>query len=114
MALNGASSAENIRFLMSNGKTYTALRGDKPLMCAGLIEMWPGRAQAWALLSADIRLNLLALTRVAAIYLDNCPYHRVEAGVRWAELLGFRREGRMVKYGPDQADHWLYARQGAL
>jgi hypothetical protein len=31
-------------------------------------------------------------------------------GIRWAKLLGFEPEGVLSKYGPDGADHILYAK----
>ena len=33
-----------------------------------------------------------------------------EEGIRWAEALGFEREGLMRKHGPTKLNHYLYAR----
>ena len=50
--------------------------------------------------------------------IEGMELHRVQAnvvcefipGVQWLERMGFKLEGKMHKYGPDGADHYLYAR----
>lgn len=90
------------------GKTYEAgysfslLDDDaKTLACAGLIEVWPGRASAWALLSADIAgAGMLRMVRAIKREFDLQKFERIEAyvdhefepGHRLMRLLGFENE----------------------
>ena len=36
---------------LANGLAYAAVEGDTVLACAGLLPMWEGRAEAWALMT---------------------------------------------------------------
>lgn len=96
---------------------------DEPIVCGGLIEMWEGRATAWAIMGASAKGTQImkAITRTARMYADIAlknRYHRIEMtsradfpqGCHWAKMLGFRWEGLMKKYGPFGEDHILYAR----
>lgn len=86
--------------------------------CAGIAECWPGRAEAWTLLAPDAFDVFRQIHRTVRDVLADCPWHRVEmkvdadhaAAVRWAEHLGFEREGLMRKYTADRRDVYLYAK----
>ena len=102
------------------GYAWTAWAGDSPIICAGIIEVWEGRAYAWALLSQDAGEYMLAMTREIRSRLSALPFRRVEmavaagfsAGCRWAKLLGFECEtpSPMRGYLPNGGSAWLYAR----
>lgn len=102
------------------GNSWTALVGGRPIACAGLVEVWEGRAYAWALLATDVGPHLLAVTREIRSRLAATPCRRIEmavadgfdAGCRWARLLGFYCETPqpMRGYLPDGRAAWLYAR----
>ena len=102
------------------GLSWTALAAAMPICCGGLVEMWPGRAYAWSIVSADAGPHMLALTREIRSLLSRTPFARIEmavaadfdAGRRWAELLGFVCEtpAPMHRYLPDGRDAYLYAR----
>lgn len=106
--------------LVPDGQSWTALVAARPICCGGLVEMWPGRAYAWTVLSEDAAPHLLALTRGIRSLLDAAPFARVEMAVvadfkegrRWAQLLGFVCEtpSPMRNYFPDGRDAYLYAR----
>jgi len=100
-------------------KAWTILRDDRVLAIGGLVEFWPNRAQAWAVLNEDnLPYDLLAVTREALIVLNDAKYRRIEMcvkvgfehGERWARVLGFTREGRMTCYDPFGNDNWMYTR----
>lgn len=99
--------------------SYTAVVGGRVVACGGLIEYWPGRAEAWAVLDATSRKEFLAVHNAARRVLDLGLFRRVEAvvetgfatGHRWLLALGFRMEApRMLRYGADGRDYSLYAR----
>ena len=100
------------------GVGWTGLLDGQVVGCAGIVECWPGRAEAWTLLAPDCFDVFRHIHRVVRRVLADSPWHRVEmkvdvdheAAVRWAEHLGFVREGLMRKYTADQRDVFLYAR----
>lgn len=86
---------------------------------AGLTIVWPGRALAWCFLSAEFpRTAWVAATRAARRVLDGVDIRRVEADIadgfapagRWAQMLGFRHEGKMRAYWADGSDYHRWAR----
>ena len=96
--------------VVENGKTY---------IVAGIVEHWPGRAIAWAMLDREAGSRMLAATRAVRRFLDGCGVRRVEMAVdcdfpaahRWARLLGFHMEcERMQAYTPEGRDCALYVR----
>lgn len=88
------------------------------LGCAGLVEVWRDRAIAWALVTPAALHHWVAVHRLVRDVLRDAPWRRVEmhvdvdhdAAVRWAERLGFVREGRMRAFTTDGRDCYLYAR----
>ncbi len=117
--LQSALTAEYAEELCAQaGVAWAAVADGRTIACAGLLEMWPGRAQGWALFSAAALGNFVGIHRMAKRVLCDSAWQRVEvtvdaghaAGVRWAERLGFTLEGRMRKYTSDGRDCLLYAR----
>jgi hypothetical protein len=104
--------------LKRSGPCFTALDGDQVMACAGVLKMWENRDQAWALLSADSGRMFVPIYRGIRRFLEMHDTRRIEAtvdsefaaGHRLMQMLGFRREGRMVAYLPDGRDCDLYAR----
>lgn len=86
--------------------------------CAGVCEIEPHRATAWALIHEEIGRRFFVFHKGVIAFLDDCKYQRVELATqdgfteseRWAEMLGFKWEGCMEKYFPDGALGNLYAR----
>ena len=106
------------KWLMS-GDSYSLFEGDRLLCCAGVIEIWGGRAHGWAFISEQVDgADLLKITRAAKRLFDASPYQRIETtvdigftqGHRWAKLLGMEYEGTHKKYSPDGIDVCMYAR----
>lgn len=114
------AEVEAIAYAAPFGTAWAALFDGRPVLAAGLVEFWPGRAYAWALLSADAGPLLLPLTRAIRSELDRVPCRRVEMAVdaefpqaiRWAQLLGFECETPepMRRYTPDGRSAYLFAR----
>jgi hypothetical protein len=98
---------------------YTAMVDEEPIGSAGILNMWHGRAMAWAFISQTGPSNFLKGHRVVKRFLDGCFIQRIEMTVdcdheeahRWAKMLGFHMEcERMKHYSPDGRDCALYAR----
>ena len=99
--------------------SFTALDGDRVLACSGVIEVWPGRAIAWAVIAGDLKSKFIGVHKAVSRFLAMAPYSRIEADVdvdfaeghRWMEKLGFQLEcPRMKKFRPDGGDSALYVR----
>jgi hypothetical protein len=104
--------------LLAAGPAYSAVEDDVVFASAGFYQQWEGRAIVWALLSADAGRHFIRIHRAVLRAFSLHPYRRIETavldgfeeGYRWAEMLGFWREGLMRAYCPDGTDAHLYAR----
>lgn len=100
------------------GPCYSAFVGYDVIACAGIIQMWPGRAQVWSLLSDKLPLYARDIHRAVKNYLLAYRVRRLEcivdprheAAVRWAEHLGFVKEGVMRAYDMQGNDQAMYVR----
>ena len=100
------------------GDAWTALVGDVPMGCGGLLELWEGRAMAWSMLSQDCGPYMLHIVRAIRKKLDRETFRRIEMyvrtdfgpGCRLARLLGFEIEGKASKFLDDGRDAFIYAR----
>lgn len=98
--------------------SWAVLAGDEIIACAGLVEIWPGRAYAWSILSEGCGAYFRRLHGMVRTVLERTPYRRIEAtvdagftaGHRWMRLLGFEAEGTLRAYNPDGTDAVMYAR----
>lgn len=91
---------------------WTFTDGDEVLLCGGIVKSQVGGVFVlWAAMSADVGARLIGLTRIAKRYLALNAV-RIETGVRvgftpgcrWAELVGFKRDGF------DGPEHYRYVR----
>jgi hypothetical protein len=101
--------------------SWTGRVGDRVVGCAGIIPVWQGRYQVWAVLASDIGASgMVVATRIVRRCLSLYPGARIEAtvvsdfepGHRWMDILGFVRETPepMRRYLPDGRDAVLYSR----
>jgi hypothetical protein len=81
--------------------SWTMRIGGRVVACAGLLPLWDGRYEAWAVVASDIGcFGMLRLHRAAVRYLDLRTERRIEAtvmrgfeqGQKWVRLLGFECE----------------------
>ena len=117
-----ASFKENrIDFAMA-GLAFTLLDDNVPICSGGIIPTWLGNAQGWAIASKRIFRNKIKASRLIKERTDLlCANNKIwrlqtavkadfKIGIRFAEFLGFNKEGLMVGYGPDKTDYYLMAR----
>ena len=113
---------QSLEQMAAAGEAYTALIDGQPVMCWGLIELWPGVAEAWMLRDEAISQHAVTLARCAFDYflqvgaelaLNRCQFS-VSAGneraVRFAKYLRFEVEGVLRRYAPDGSDYLMMAR----
>ena len=104
---------------LAQSEGWTAMEGDTVLACAGLIPVWQGHCNAWALIGSKSGPAMLVLTR-AILRLLKMQTGRIQTvveadfieGQRWMDVLGFTREtpGVMRHWYPDGSDAILYSR----
>lgn len=108
LSLSYTLTMEHGASLVNAGPSYSALVGVDVVACFGVIEFWPGRSQAWALMSDFFYLHVKAVHRSVRNIVKSYKVDRLECVVdprndktiRWAEHLGFEYESTMRKYTP--------------
>lgn len=104
--------------LKRSGPCFTLAEGEDVVVCAGLVNLWDHRAQAWALVSGAAGRHFVRIFRAMRSFLDLQETRRIEAtvdarfdqGHRLMRMLGFQHEGLMRAYLMDGRDCDLYAR----
>ena len=117
-----ASFKENrIDYAMA-GLAFTLLDNNVPICSGGIVPTWMGNAQGWVISSKRIFRNKVKASRLIKQRTDLlCANNKIwrlqtavkanfKIGIRFAEFLGFNKEGLMVGYGPDKTDYYLMAR----
>jgi hypothetical protein len=100
------------------GPSVSAFDGDRVILCGGIVEQSKGHGACWALLSSKASPHMNWLHYATKRFLSMQDWMRLEAtveegfseGCRWVELLGFKFEGKMLKYGLNGETHLRYAR----
>jgi hypothetical protein len=113
-ALLGPIGAE----ILEKSMGLTAWNGVHCLGCAGVYQIWPGRAEAWILLDKNAHKFIRPIVRHARYVLDTFPSRRIEIGVKannveghkLARLLGFSNPAFLESFHPDGSNVMLYAR----
>jgi len=110
---------EQLQFVAMNSRfAYTVKVNSRTVLCAGVLEYWPGRGEAWALFDESCRHEFISVHNVVKRFLKMCPVRRIEAmvdldfpqGHKWISALGFQLEApRMKAYRQDGGDVALYA-----
>ena len=127
--------AEHAVFILSQGHTrsiedprqceimekskfsVTLMADDEPILCSGIIDLWPGVGEGWFISTDQLSEHPVTLARATKEVLhheiDDRGYWRVQVNVRsdwgtairFAKFLGFKNEGLMKKFGPDKVDY---------
>ena len=117
-----ATFKENRIDFAGAGLAYTLLDNNVPICSGGIIPTWLGNAQGWVISSKRIFKNKIRAARLIRERTDLlCANNKIwrlqtavkadfKIGIRFAEFLGFNKEGLMVGYGPDKTDYYLMAR----
>ena len=99
----------------------TFVSDDRVVCMAGFTTLWPGVAEGWVMPSKYVYEQPFKYCKRIRCYLEQIQtdfnFHRVqttavldEAHERWMGFLGFKREGVLHKYTPQQQDLGQYAR----
>jgi hypothetical protein len=94
---------------------------DELIAVGGIITYWTGVGECWLQLgakAADHKIEVVRqVKRMIATGFDELHLHRLQATeradfdqtIKFAEHLGFKKEGCMLRYTADGADAYLYA-----
>ena len=112
------------REMMEQYEGYTGIVDGEVIGFCGVIEMWPGRAIAWAWLANCLGRKMIFAHRAVEKFLEMYKIGRLEAivdtnhpaAIRWIEMLGFKRETPepMQNCLPGGNSAYLYARVRAV
>ncbi len=101
---------------------WTMKKDGRPIACGGIVHIGGGVGVVWVQATDEVRGHGLKLCKFARkavhVAFARMKFHRIQATVRtdrpeycrWAELMGFEREGLMRKATPSKEDVFLYAR----
>jgi hypothetical protein len=110
------------QYLNRVGMSFTALVNNKPIAAGGMYLLWDGVAEGWVMATKDIWEYRITMARNFKekfdILVKTSKVKRIQTNVkanfklghRFAEWLGFEKEGLMKYYGPDGSDYIRYAR----
>lgn len=118
--LKDSFTDKQVRALEDSRFVFTGINQQgRILVCAGVSEYWPGRAEAWAIIDRDSKKEFIFIHNAVRKFIEACPIRRIEAAValgfdaghRWVKLLGFNLEAEKLRaYLPTGEDCSLYAK----
>ena len=104
-----------------SGPAFTMVDDTTPVMSAGVYILWPGVGEAWMHLSPwfyrhvktayrQVRERLCEIIVTSWLRRVQCPIcAEMEPNMRFVEHLGFKIEGVMHRWGPDDKDYIMYS-----
>lgn len=113
-------NSEVPQIVMTDALTF--MDGETPVAIFGVFNFMPGIIHLWGLISDAARKKPVAFHKLSGellnFYQKRHQIRRIQIdvrvsyteGQRWAESLGFEREGIMRSFGADGTDYYLYAR----
>lgn len=119
---NQIMKIENFLQVCTLGDSVTLMENGLPIGASGVVPVWPGVGELWALFSLSLRERPLLLYKQTLKALNQFQaggnYHRLqaivlkdfEASKRWLIHLQFQCEGLLREYGEDRQDYYRFAR----
>lgn len=107
---------------VERGPAWTGFWEGTPMFCAGIIMLWPGVGEGWALTTELVERYPLSFHRAASQGIDKAmidhKIHRLQIAIpethhvsrHWAARLKFHAEAAMKQYGADRSDWIRYVR----
>ena len=111
---------EVLRAMIVPEHSRTAFFGEKIVAAAGVVPLWNGVGQGWAVVDTSVPQKFAvarAMRRGMRDIVRNGPFHRVHAdvladyskGQKFLKMLGFTHEGPLEAFGPTGADYQRFA-----
>lgn len=117
----GYMQGQHVSYLLEQD-SYSGFVDGKLIMCGGLVNIWPGLAEAWIALTPLAANHTTFVLRTARLYLNDraerYQLNRIEAHVRsdfhiarrFCYWLGFQFNATLPKYGPNGETFLLMSR----
>ncbi len=105
-----------------SSRAITLMNGETPLAIIGAFAFCAGVLHIWAIVSSEVKDTPIefarSCVRVRDYYEKTFRHRRMQIDVRsddpclekFAQFVGFSKEGLMKAYGPSGKDYWLYGR----
>ncbi len=104
----------------STGFARTGLVNGHPIVCGGMMPLWPGVGEAWVIGSDELKQNIISFHRAILRFREvvfGMGLHRLQCACHadftesrdWLERLGFVEEGLMKAFASDRSDYVRYA-----
>ena len=123
LKLRGEDRDRNIEDLaerLNEMVAFSYFDEDQIVGCIWFAQVNPNTCETWAILDTCAKHYVREIYHCARAILDEAQttFRRIQAvvkadwplAIRFVERLGFVREGRMRKFGPNGDDYYLYAR----
>ena len=106
-----------VKQLEVEGLAFTVIEDGQPIGCAGILPLWKGAGEAWALFSPRMIAKPFFLHRTVKKYLyrlqEKGRFHRVQCavlynfrvGCNWIRRLGFISEGPLYMFCPNKLNY---------
>lgn len=117
------NACERIVQQAENGIAFSGIDKNGDIIAIGGIAIpWQGVGAGWVLTSELLLKHKIWTHRkirdIIMLAEDAYNLHRIETvilkdhkvSMKWAERLGFKKEGLLRKYNSNKQDHWIYAR----
>lgn len=113
---------ERSRLYRQMGPCFTGFWNTVPVVCAGIIVLWPGLGEGWAYTSGWVWDHPVTFYRNFKRVMEHAAKEanlaRLQVSVAenhfvsrlWLLRMGYQEEGLMRKYGPEGADYVRMAR----
>lgn len=108
-----------LEYQADNGIAFSAIEKGVPMAIGGVFTYWPGVGEAWSLINKKAEKKKIAVFKIVRsglfIAMKAGNYHRIQSSCcvclrdsRFLEMLGFKLQGILRQYNPDQSDAFLY------
>ena len=113
---------ETLVHRLPKGLSFTATYDGQVFAMFGLVPFWQGVYECWLIPADDLDTHTMKMHRVSIRFFEYTAkvlrakryqcyvFSENVRAVRWIEMMVFKREGLMKRFGPNQEDHFLYAR----
>ena len=110
------------RLFQASGPAFTGVVGDEIMVCCGLIKLWNGVYEMWAVTTAMVTQMPLSFHRAVKYGLEQLRavtgLWRLQTAIhidhvvsqKWIQSLGLEYEAPMPGYGPDKETYIRYGK----
>ena len=107
---------------LPKGMSFTGTYDDQVFAMFGLVPYWKGCYECWLIPASNLDTHMMKMHRTAIRFFEYTAkvlrakryqcyvFSENVRAIRWIEMMVFKKEGLMKNFGPNQEDHFLYAR----